>query len=88
MQTYIHLLILRCKTLVGSTQTLELHPVDVMAVQFQELGLDQLCRVIVPGNPDGLAVGTDRFQQDVHDLVQLFPVYPGILGEGVILDVL
>ena len=29
---------------------------DVMAVQFQELGLDQLCRVIVPGHPDGLAV--------------------------------
>ena len=28
---------------------------DVMAVQFQELGLDQLCRVIVPGHPDGLA---------------------------------
>ena len=28
MQTYIHLLILRCKILVGSTQTLELHPVD------------------------------------------------------------
>ena len=35
---------------------------NVMAVQFQELGLDQLCRVIVPGNPDGLAVGADRFQ--------------------------
>ena len=61
---------------------------DVMAVQFQKLGLDQLCRIIVPGNPDGLAAGTDSFQQDVHDLVQLFPVYPGILGEGVILDVL
>ena len=61
---------------------------DVMAAQFQELGLDQLCRIIVPGNPDGLAAGTDSFQQDVHDLVQLFPVYPGILGEGVILDVL
>ena len=25
MQTYIHLLVLRCKTLVGNTQTLELH---------------------------------------------------------------
>ena len=37
---------------------------------------------------DGLAAGADRFQQDVHDLVQLLPVYPGILGEGVILDVL
>ena len=61
---------------------------DVMAVQLQELGLDQLCRIIVPGNPDGLAAGTDRFQQDVHNFVQLFPVYPGILGEGVILDVL
>ena len=35
---------------------------DVIAVQFQELGLDQLCRVIVPGHPDGLAVGADRFQ--------------------------
>ena len=61
---------------------------DVMAVQFQELGLDQLCRIIVPGHPDGLAVGADGFQQDVHDFVQLFPVYPGILGEDVILDVL
>ena len=57
---------------------------DVMAAQFQELGLDQLCWVIVPGHPDGLAVGADGFQQDVHDLVQLFPVYPGILDEGVI----
>ena len=28
MQTYIHLLILRCKILVGNTQTLELHPVN------------------------------------------------------------
>lgn len=28
MQTYIHLLILRCKTLVGNTQTLGLHPGD------------------------------------------------------------
>ena len=28
MQTYIHLLILRCKILVGDTQTLELHPLD------------------------------------------------------------
>ena len=25
-----------------------------MAAQFQELGLDQLCRVIVPGHPDGV----------------------------------
>ena len=28
MQTYIHLLILLCKILVGNTQTLELHRVD------------------------------------------------------------
>ena len=28
VQTYIHLLILRCKILVGNTQTRELHPVD------------------------------------------------------------
>ena len=28
MQTHIHLLLLRCKILVGDTQTLELHPVD------------------------------------------------------------
>ena len=61
---------------------------NVMAVQLQEFRLDQFCRVIVPGHPDGLAGSADRFQQDVHDLVQLFPVYPGILGEGVILDVL
>ena len=27
-KSYIHLLILRCKILVGNTQTLELHPVD------------------------------------------------------------
>ena len=61
---------------------------NVMAAQLQEFCLDQLCRVIVPGHPDGLAGSADRFQQDVHDLVQLLPVYPGILGEGVILDVL
>ena len=45
---------------------------NVMAVQFQKLGLNQLCRIIVPGNPDGLAAGTDSFQQDVHNFVQLF----------------
>ena len=28
MQTYIHLLLLRCKILVGDTQTIELHPMD------------------------------------------------------------
>jgi hypothetical protein len=28
MQTYIHLLILRCIILVGNTQTRELHPMD------------------------------------------------------------
>lgn len=28
MQTHIHLLLLRCKILVGDTQTLELHPMD------------------------------------------------------------
>ena len=28
MQTYIHLLILLCKILVGKSQTLELHPID------------------------------------------------------------
>lgn len=28
MQMYIHLLLLRCKILVGDTQTLELHPLD------------------------------------------------------------
>lgn len=28
VQTYIHLLILRCKMLVGDTQTLELHRTD------------------------------------------------------------
>ena len=28
MQTYIHLLILRCKILGGNTQTRELHPMD------------------------------------------------------------
>ena len=72
-----------------------LHPFDLcvglagaMAVQFQELRFDQFCRVIVPGYPDGLTGSADRFQQDVHDLVQLFPIYPGILGEGVILDVI
>ena len=61
---------------------------NVMAVQLQEFRIDNLCRVIVPGHPDGLAGSADRFQQDVHDLVQLFPVYPGILGEGGLLDVL
>ena len=27
-------------------------------------------------------------ERDVHDLVQLFPVYPGIWDEGILLDVL
>jgi len=36
MQTYIHLLLLRCKILVGDTQTLELHPVDADLVSPNE----------------------------------------------------
>ena len=27
-------------------------------------------------------------ERDVHDLVQLFPIYPGIWDEGILLDVL
>ena len=36
MQTYIHLLILLCKILVGDTQTRELHPMDADLVSPNE----------------------------------------------------
>ena len=36
MQTYIHLLILRCKILVGKSQTLELHPGDAGLASLNE----------------------------------------------------
>ena len=37
MQTYIHLRILRCKILVGNTQTLELHPMDAGLASLNEI---------------------------------------------------
>ena len=40
MQTYIHLLILLCKILVGNTQTLELHPGD--AGCFRQIKMEKL----------------------------------------------
>ena len=36
MQTYIHLLILRCKILVGKSQTLELHRADAGLASLNE----------------------------------------------------
>jgi len=36
MQTYIHLLILLCKILVGNTQTRELHPMDADLASLNE----------------------------------------------------
>jgi hypothetical protein len=36
MQTYIHLLILRCKILVGDTQNRELHPLDADLASLNE----------------------------------------------------
>ena len=36
MQTHIHLLLLRCKILVGDTQTLELHPMDADLASLNE----------------------------------------------------
>ena len=36
MQTYIHLLVLRCKILVGTPQTLELHPLDAGLASLNE----------------------------------------------------
>ena len=61
---------------------------DMGTVQLQEPGLDYLRRKIVAGNADGFPGGTDRVQNDLHDLVQLLPVYPGIVRQNVIVDIL
>lgn len=36
MQTHIHLLLLRCKILVGDTQTLKLHPMNADLASLNE----------------------------------------------------
>ena len=61
---------------------------DMGTVQFQESGFDHLCRKIITGNADGFPGGADRVQNDLHDLVQLLPVYPGIVRQDLIVDVL
>ena len=61
---------------------------DVRAVQLHKLGFHQLCRVIVPGNADGLAGAAYSFHQQVHDLVQCFPVNAlDVLAKVFVLDV-
>lgn len=61
---------------------------DMGTVQFQEPGLDHLCRKIVAGNADGFSGCTDRVQNDLRDLVQLLPVNLGIARKNVIVDIL
>ena len=48
---------------------------DVMAVQFQELGLDQLCWVIVPGHPDGLEMCIRDRDGSIHIVVEVAQVF-------------
>lgn len=61
---------------------------DVRAVQLHKLGFHQLCRVIVPGNADGLAGAAYGFHQQVHNLVQRFPVNAlDVLAKVFVLDV-
>ena len=61
----------------------------VGAVQLHQLGFHQLSGVIVPGNADGRSGAAYGFHQQVHDLVQQFPVNPlGVLAKVFILDVI
>ena len=58
------------------------------AVQLHKLRFHQLCRVIVPGNTDGLAGAAYGFHQQVHNLVQRFPVNAlDVLAKVFVLDV-
>ena len=60
----------------------------MFAVQLHKLGLHQLSGVIIPGNTNGLAGGTNGFQHQIDDFVKLRPVNGIVLNEIVILDIL
>ena len=59
----------------------------MFAVQLQKLGFHQLRRIIVTGNAEGLAPGTDGFKDQVYNLVQTVAVIGQLAFQNVIADV-
>ncbi len=47
---------------------------DVGAVQFQKTGTHDLVRKVCPRDSGGLSFGTDRFYQQLYDLIQVIQV--------------
>ena len=70
MQTYIHLLILRCKMLVGKSQTLELHPMDA-GYAFLQNALSALHRSAQPSR-NVMFIGTGIASQQAEHARQIF----------------
>ena len=61
---------------------------DVGAVQFQKAGTHDLVREVCPRDPGGLSFGTDRFYQQLYDLIQVIQIKRITLLQTVILDIL
>ena len=61
---------------------------DVGTVQFQKTGTHDLVRKVCPRDPGGLSSGTDRFYQQLYDLIQVIQVERITLLQTVILDIL
>ena len=47
---------------------------DVGAVQLQKAGTHDLVREVCPRDPGGLSFGTDRFYQQLYNLIQVIQV--------------
>ena len=60
---------------------------NVCAVQLEKLTFDNLTGLIVPGDPDVLALRTDSIEKKLHNLTDDFPVIWIVLKEDVILQV-
>ena len=61
---------------------------DMGAVQLQKARTHDLMREVRPGDPGGLSFGTDRFYQQLYNLVQVIPVERITPLQTVILDIL
>ena len=55
---------------------------------FKKRGTHDLVREVCPRDPGGLSFGTDRFYQQLYDLIQVIQVERITLLQAVILDIL
>ena len=58
------------------------------AVELEELALDYLAGLIVPGDSDVLTFGADGIEKELHDLRDGIPVIRIVLQENVVLQII